>query len=301
MDSHLLLHDLAPDPRDEWVRLLAFVGWTDTDRRVAGPSVEALLAHSRELVHATYDHLMRVPETAAILGSSARGATGSSATAEHLAERRAFLSVWLARTLGLDTSDEFALYLFRAGQMHAGLGPRRVDVPRSYLIGTVGLVLSAFSSYLVQDGLPASVVGSALGVWSRYLSVQLELMLMGYESARSLTAGPVAIRCAAYGRIRTLIGARELSLGVSRESRVRDVLRSLFAAYPAVRAEALDRVWDERPGSDGTLTSDGTIVPTYAPRAGWRLLLNGRDVRYGGGLMLPISHGDEVAIFPPGR
>ena len=292
-----MLTDLAPDPREEWARALAFVGWTEADRRIATPSVEVLLGRSRELVIATYDHLARVPETAAILGWS------DGVTPEHLAERRAFLSVWLARTLGLDTSDEFALYLLRAGRMHAGLGPRRVQVPPGYLIGTIGLVLASFSRYLAEDGLPAASIGAALGVWSRYLSVQLQLMLSGYHAAMALHAGPLEVRCTAYGRLRSLVGGRAFTLGLSPESRVSDALRTVFSAYPAVRAEVLDRVWDERNALSGEVPSGEApgVSPLYVPRPGWRLLLNGRDVRYGGGLTLPVASGDELAIFPPGR
>lgn len=292
MDTSLFLPDLAPDPREAWARLLAFVGWCDDDRRVATRSVESLLGRSRELVHATYDHLLSVPETAAVLG------VGDAPLPEHLAERRAFLSVWLARTLGLDTSDEFALALFRAGQVHAGLGPRRVEVPRGYVVGTVGLVLAAFSRFLVEDGRPADVVGPALAVWSRYLSVQLELMLAGYDAARALRAGPLTVRCTAYGRMRNLLGGREVTLGLPSNSRVRDVLQTVFAAYPAVRAEVLDRVWDDLPPAD---RAAGAVTVVHVPRPGWRLLLNGRDVRYSGGLGTAVAEGDEVAFFPPGR
>jgi molybdopterin converting factor small subunit len=298
VDASLLLEDLAPDPRDEWARLLAFVGWSDADRRTATRSVETLLARSRELVRVTYDHMLRVPETAAMLGA------GDDDVASHVEERRAFLAVWLARTLGLDTSDEFALYLFRAGQMHAGLGPRRAQVPRGYVVGTIGLVLAAFSKYLADDARPPDVIGPAMGVWSRYLSVQLDMMLGGYEAACALRSGPLAVRCTAYGRVRKLIGGREIKLGVSPESRVRDVLSSVFSAYPAIRAEALDRVWDDHRASAGASGDDGhgeQVTALYSPRPGWRLLLNGRDVRYAGGLLLPVSDGDEVAIFPPGR
>lgn len=63
-----------------------------------------------ELVAQTYDYLRHVPETAAILGWE------ESVDETHLEERRRFFTVWLARTLGLDTSDEFAHYLFRAGK-----------------------------------------------------------------------------------------------------------------------------------------------------------------------------------------
>jgi hypothetical protein len=64
----------------------------------------------------TYAYLARVPETAAILGWE------DHIDPVFLKERRRFFTIWLARTLGLDTSDEFACYLFRAGTFHAGHG-----------------------------------------------------------------------------------------------------------------------------------------------------------------------------------
>jgi molybdopterin converting factor small subunit len=292
VDEKLLLSDLPLDPRDEWRRLLAFVGWSDSDRRAATLSVECLLGRSRELVTATYDHLISVPETAAIL--SGPGTT----TAEHLTERRAFLSVWLARTLGLDTSDEFALYLYRAGLLHAGLGPRRAQVPPGYLTATVGLVLAAFARFMAEEGISPAVMGPALAAWNRFLGVQLHTMLSGYHAAAALRSSPLDVRCTAYGRLRPLLSGRSVDLGMMPESAVRDALRILFRAHPAVRAEVLDAVWDERPIAD---SSQAQVTPVYVPRPGWRVLLNGRDVRYDGGLDARLAPGDQVAIFPPGR
>ena len=71
----------------------------------------------------TYDYLLRHHETAVVLGWE-RGADQ-----QHLSERRRFFSVWLARVIGLDLSDDLARYLFRAGQYHAGHGPRQTHVP----------------------------------------------------------------------------------------------------------------------------------------------------------------------------
>lgn len=292
MEAPLILNDLTPDPREEWSRLLRFVGWGDEERRAALRSVEPLMGAGRALVAAVYDHLARNPDTAAILNWQ------DGADPAHLEERRRFLTVWLARTLGLDTSDELALLLFRAGLVHAGLGPRRVHVPPGYVTSAIGLVLSSFARVLADEGLPADELAAALGAWSRYLNAQLAIMLSGYRAAAELHDGPLAVRCAAYGRLRTLLGGREITVGVRPGSRVGDVLRKVFNAYPAVRAEVLDRIWDERNGSG---LSGEAVVPLYAPRSGWRVLLNGRDVRYGGGLPLPVAAGDEVALFPPGR
>ena len=292
MQSQLVLHDLAPDPRDEWARLLRFVGWSELDRQAAAWSVEPLLRRAHELVVATYDHLSSVPETAAILGYA------GGPDPEHLEERRRFLSIWLARTLGLDTSDELALLLFRAGLVHGGLGRRGVHVPRAYVVGSMGLIQAGFARVIAEAGLSGDVLAAALSAWSRYLSVHLDLMLLGYGAASDLTRGPLAVRCSAFGRLRALLHSREVTVAVAPESTLADVLRKVFNAYPEVRAEVLDRRWEEAdPGS----SSLPNVTPAYLPRQGWRVLLNGRDAGYEGGVQQPIADGDEVALFPPGR
>ncbi|MFN8635891.1 MAG: protoglobin domain-containing protein [Chloroflexota bacterium] len=292
MTHQLLFHDLAPDPREEWQRLLRFVGWGEADRLAAARSVEAIFARGHELVVETYAHLAKVPETAALLGWQ------DGPEPEHLEERRRFLTIWLARTLGLDTSDELAVHLFRAGLVHHGLGSRRVHVPQSYVIATVGLVQAGFARCLAEAGLPADVTAAALGAWSRYLSVQLDVMLLGYRAAADLTDGDVTVRCAAYGRLRELFGDRAVLVGLRRDGSLGEVLGKLFAAYPRVRAEVLDRVWDE---SEPAASRTVTLTPVYMPRPGWRLLLNGRDASYEGGLDQQVGAGDEVSLFPPGR
>ena len=73
------------------------------------------------------------------------------------------------------------------------------------------------------------------------------------------------------------------------EASVGDVLHKFFDYYPQVRPEALDRVWDtENP--QASLWQE--VVPVYVPRPGWRVLLNGRDVAYGGGFDAPVGAGD---------
>ncbi|MEZ4611776.1 MAG: hypothetical protein R2838_16305 [Caldilineaceae bacterium] len=52
-----------------------------------------------------YDYLLHQPETAAILGWE------KGADPAHLAERRRFFTIWLARLLGMDFSDDLALPL----------------------------------------------------------------------------------------------------------------------------------------------------------------------------------------------
>jgi molybdopterin converting factor small subunit len=244
------------------------------------------------LVVAVYDHLVQVPETAGILG----GDDGPDPT--HLEERRRFLTLWLTRSLGLNTSDEFAVFLFRAGLAHGGLGPRQVRVPSGYATSSIGIVLANCSRYLADKELPSEISANAMGAWSRYLCAQLGILRLGCVAATELQEGPHHIRCATYGRLRSVLGRRDVAVGVKSDDRIGDVLRKFFNVYPEVRAEVLDRVWDE---SDAGHCSKITLIPTYSPIRGWRILLNGRDIRYSGGMDIPVAPGDEVELFPPGR
>jgi hypothetical protein len=115
-----------------------------------------LFRRGPEIVAETYEYLRRVPETAAIRGWE------HEVDATHLDERRRFFTVWLARALALDTSDELASYLFQAGKYHAGHGPRQIHTPPAYVEGSVGLVLAAFARCMAEADLPAAVIAGAM-------------------------------------------------------------------------------------------------------------------------------------------
>ena len=292
MQPALELTNLAPEPTEEWARLLRFVGWGRAEMAAASRSIEALFRRGPELVVETYDYLRRVPETAAILGWE------QDVDEAHLEERRRFFTVWLARTLGLDTGAEFAEYLFRAGQYHAGHGPRAIHTPPAYVAGSMGLVQAAFARYLAEAGLPAEVMAAALAAWSKYLAAQTNQMLFGYQVARDLGRGALPVQVSLFGRLRGLAGRDRLAVQAAPDAPVADVLARVFNYYPQLRREALDRVWrSEEPTA--SLWVD--VQPVYTPRDGWRVLLNGRDLAYDGGFTCPVHAGDEVALFPPGR
>lgn len=292
MQSRMELAGLAPDPAEQWQRSLRFVGWGPAERRAAAPSLEALFRRGPELVAGTYDYLRSVPETAAILGWETR------VDPAHLEERRRFFTLWLARTLGLDTSDEFAWYLFRAGQAHAGHGPRHIHTPPEYVIGSVGLVLAAFANAMAEARLSGEALGAAMAAWSKYLAAQQQQMLLGYYAARDLRAGEAPIRCALYGKLRELAGRPELVAWGPEGTTVGEVLRRLFNGYPQLRAEALEQAWEEEEDSRRLWIE---LTPVYRPRRGWRVLLNGREVAYTGGFDTPARADDLIALFPPGR
>ncbi len=290
--STLELHNLAPEPAEELARLLNFVGLTNKDKRAMAATVETLMKRASELVVDTYNYLLSVPETAAILGWE------MGADEDHLAERRRFFTVWLARTLGMDTSDEFAYYLFRAGKFHAGHGPRKIHTPQAYITTSIGLVGATFARYMQEANLSGQVVAPALAGWNKYLSTQLHLMQHGYEIAKDYETGSVTVPIRIFGRLRPLVGKREIEIKVYQNSNVADILRKFFNYYPQTRAEALDRVWHSHEKAESDWVE---VFPAYIPRGGWRVLLNGLDLHYNGGFTTPVYEKDIIDIFPPGR
>lgn len=289
----LELNDLMPDPAEEWQRLLRFVALDGDDKRAMASAAEPLLRSAHELVVGTYDYLLNVPETAAVLGWE------DGADEEHLEERRRFFTVWLTRTLGMDTGDEFAAYLFRAGKFHAGHGPRQIHTPPTYVTGSIGLVLASFARTMEEAGLEAGVIAGAMAGWSKYLMVQLHLMSMGYQAALALRQGQMPIKVALFGRLRKMLGTAETSVYVGRGDTVHDVLCKFFNYYPPIRNDALERVWRAEDEGQSRWIE---VVPAHALKnGGWRILLNGRNVEYGGGLRQEVVAGDVLSIFPPGR
>lgn len=288
----LELTDLSADPVEEWQRMLRFSGLGAEDYAAMGRTLETLMQHSTEMVVETYDYLRSVPETAAILGWE------HGVDEAHLEERRRFFTVWLARTLGMDTSEEFALYLFRAGKYHAGQGPRHIHTPPSYVTVSIGMVLAAFARRLHAAGLSAEVIASAMAGWSRYLSVQLNQMNLGYQVAMDYVSGDFPVHVSIYGRLRSTIGANELEVLAKKGATVADILRKLFNYFPQARGEVLERVWQSKEESDSAWME---VYPIYIPRQGWRVLLNGRDLAFEGGFQARLHEKDELAIFPPGR
>ncbi|MBN1963828.1 MAG: MoaD/ThiS family protein, partial [Anaerolineae bacterium] len=80
-------------------------------------------------------------------------------------------------------------------------------------------------------------------------------------------------------------------------------LRKFFNYFPQARAEALDIRWDEREQLDATGTPWLTVEKVYRVKEhpAWRVLLNGRDLRWIGGPGVTLSDGDEISIYSPGR
>lgn len=285
---------LAPHPVEEWERMLRFVALTAEEKHAMLATVEPLLRIAPKLVEDTYNYLQQVPETAAILGWE------DGFDQAHLQERRRFFAVWVARTVGMDLGSDLAMYLFRAGKFHAAHGPRAIHVPETYVTGSIGLVQATFAGAIAAEVRDPAVAARALGGWAKYLSVQLNQMTLGYRVARALDSGEVSIKLNLFGRLRPLVGQHELTVRAAEQTTTADVLRKFFDYLPQTRGEALDRIWREvPPHHPDSLWPE--VVPVYVPKHAWRVLLNGRDLRYHGGFRVPVHAGDTMAIFPPGR
>ena len=294
MEDSMELTGLMPHPAEEWERMLRFVSLTKDDKSAMVTTVEALLRAAPKLVEDTYHYLQSVPETAAVLGWE------QGFDAAHLQERRRFFAIWVARTIGLDFGADFAMYLFRAGRFHAAHGPRAIHVPETYVTGSIGLVQAAFAAAIASEIQDATMVARALAGWAKYLSVQLNQMTMGYRAARAVDTGAIPVQLSVFGRLRPLLGRNEMTVRAGEVALVSDILRKFFDYAPQTRSEALDRVWHETlPSKPDSVWPE--IVPVYLPKNNWRLMLNGRELRYNGGVSVPVCANDQVALFPPGR
>jgi molybdopterin converting factor small subunit len=282
-----------PSPEEAWAELWSFLAFGESDRQAMLVTVEALLKHAYPLVVETYATLQGHPETAAILGWE-RGADPV-----HLAERRRFFSVWLARTLGLDMSDDMARYLFRAGQLHAGHGPRAIHVPEVYVRGSLSLVFAAFARLLHEER--SGNVTLALAGWHKLLTMHEHLMVLGYRSALAIDEGDIAVTVAVYGNLRPLLKAACRTVRVSRGAAVEDLLRKVFNYYPQARTAAFERDLIALDKLDHRGNPWLRLEPVYRLKPAWRVLVEGRDIADQAGLEQPLSPGVTVSIFPPGR
>lgn len=289
------LPELSPAPDEEWDRLRRFQAINAVEREAMLRSVPALFRRGYELVVANYDYLSANPETAQILGWE------NGADADHLEERRRFFTIWLARLLGMDFSHELAYYLFRAGQYHAGFGPRKVQVPPVYVTGAASLVNAAFARVLVEEMPTDPSIPEALAGWNKVLTLHLHMMLLGYDSARSLSEGSLQVPVSFYGRLRAVTNQTEIMVGVEPGAPVTNLLRKIFNFFPKARGEALDIIWIPGEHLDAVGNPWMTVNKTYQPKRGWRVLLNGRDISYLNESERNLHAGDSLQIFPPGR
>jgi len=290
-----MLKGLDPAPEDEWDRLRDFLSLGKEDLQAMLATVEVLFSRGIELVVGNYEYLLKNHETAAILGWE------QGVDPEHLAERRRFFTVWLARTLGMDLGHDFAQYLFRAGQYHAGHGPRHIHVPEVYVTGAISLVNATFARFLNEEIPGSLIVPGALAAWNKVLSLHLHMMLLGYRSAIELNREEFPVHVAVFGRMRTLLGREEFTLNLSNGDTTEMALRKIFNYYTQARDKVFDIAWQTGERIDALGTPWMTVAKGYRIKYGWRVLVNGNDISYRQGLNTPILPGDRMQIFPPGR
>ncbi|MGL4649786.1 MAG: protoglobin domain-containing protein [Caldilineaceae bacterium] len=289
------LGGLDPLPEEEWQRMREFLDLSDDEIAAMLATVEPLFKRGHELVVGTYDALLAHHETAAILGWE------GGADAAHLSERRRFFTVWLARLLGMDFSSDLAGYLFRAGKLHAAHGARRTHVPPVYVTGSISLVNATFARFLREEMSGDPRVPLALAGWNKVLTMHLHLMQLGYTAAVDLDSGALPIAFSLFGKLRTLLGARELTVHVATDATVESALRKFFNYHPSARAEIFDVEWQGGERLDARGTPWFTVSRVYRVKTMWRALLNGRDIAYYGGIQSRLQPGDEIHLFPPGR
>lgn len=291
-EDALSVSGVLPAPADLWQTMLRFSGPTERERAAMRQTVDVLLQRGYELVVNTYEHLQRTPETAEVLGWQ------DGADTAHLAERRRFFTIWLARTISLDLGTDFGTYLFRAGQVHGGHGPRRIETPAMWVTGSVGLVLGAFAEFIQSAHRDVDVVAPALSGWNKYLLAQLNQMHRGYETACDLDRGGYPIEVRAFAMVRHHWGQPGLTARWSPGDQVVDVLRKVLNYAPRLRDIMFDIGWTSE-DSDRDLWL--RVKPVYRLRPGWRVQLNGKNLTFHGGFQQALHAGDTLDLFSPGR
>lgn len=82
-----------------------------------------------------------------------------------------------------------------------------------------------------------------------------------------------------YATLRMIVGGPVVTLESGPGDTFRTMLQELVSKWPAMQKELFD--------GDGQLST------------GIHVILHGRDIRYLGGLDMPIPEGAEIRIFPP--
>lgn len=288
----LTIRNVQPRPSESWDVMIRFSGPNDAERQAMQATVDTLFQRGYELVVATYDHLQRFPETAEVLGWQ------EGADETHLAERRRFFTIWLARTLSMDFGSQFGDYLFYAGKVHAAHGPRRIETPSMWVTGSVGLIIGAFADFIRAAQHPTDETALALSGWNKYLLIQLNQMQIGYEAGKRLLDGEHHIEVKAYAMVRHNWGQDALTVHFRQGETVADVLRKMLDFSPTLRDVMFDPTWEEVEHEQDLWMR---VRKHYQLREGWRVQLNGKNLTFHGGFNQIVQPDDQITLFSPGR
>ncbi|GAB4327496.1 MAG: hypothetical protein Kow00117_14370 [Phototrophicales bacterium] len=291
-DVDLAVRGVCPTPADTWETLLRFCSISQQEQGAMYQTVDTLFQRGYELVVATYDHLQHFPETAEILGWQ------KGADEAHLAERRRFFTVWLARTLSMDFGTQFGDYLFYVGKVHAAHGKRQIEIPSMWITGSVGLIVSTFAQFIRDAGHDADQTAFALSGWNKYLLTQLNQMHFGYEMGKSVNQGKHQMTIKAYAMVRHHWGIDQLHIRFDDGETVADILRKLLNVEPKLRTVMFDEAWESIDHPDDLWMH---VQRIYKLRSGWRVQLNGKNLTFHGGFHQLVAPDDEITLFSPGR
>lgn len=289
---NLSVHNVQPHPAEVWEMMLRFSGPSDAEKNAMRQTVDVLFQHGYDLVIGTYNHLQHFPETAEILGWQ------EGADETHLAERRRFFTLWLARTLSMDFGTQFGDYLFYAGKVHAAHGARKIDTPSMWITGSVGLIVGVFADFIRGENFSAETVAFALSGWNKYLLVQLNQMHIGYVAGKALSEGQHTIDLKAYAMVRHHWGRDKLTVHFRTGDTVAHVLSKTLNFAPELRAIMFTPQWREVEHNQDLWMR---MERYYSLIPGWRVQLNGKNLTFHGGFDQQLEPGDEITLFSPGR
>ena len=288
----LTVPGVGPTPAETWEMMIRFSGPNSQELAAMRQTVDVIFQHGYELVVGTYEHLQRTPETAEILGWE------HGFDEKHLAERRRFFTIWLARTISMDFGTDFANYLFHAGQVHGTHGPRQVHTPSMWVTGSIGLVLSKFSDFIRTEHNDVNIVAPALAGWNKYLLLQLNQMNTGYDTAVELDRGQHTVEIKAYAMVRVDWGRETINTSYYPGQTVADVLRKVLNYSSGLRNVMFDKNWEAKDREQDLWM---TVSPVYTLRPGWRVQHNGKNLQFHGGFQTVLESRDTLELVSPGR
>ena len=192
-----------------------------------------------------------------------------------------------------------ALWIIQVIKRDAGV----VDIGWTVGVGAMAVYAAVAGEgfYIRRILLAAMIVPIALAAWNKLLSMHLQMMISGYHSALALDSGDFAVKVSLFGNMRTVTGRQNLTVHMPDSARVETALQKFFNYFPHARPEVFNLTWVGGERLDASGTQWFVAHKVYNIKPSWRILLNGRELRYSGGPAINVSPGDEISIFPPAR